>query len=592
MTALKQRNQATAPKDKLRERLESAGVLQAGQFEAAEVYADEKGFSVTRALVELRYTDQAVLGRHLSEVHGLPYISLETPSALEARSRISLACAKKWQVLPVQFDAQKNCLTLAVHDGSQADHMQKIHRLLMLSHGLDFCIASESEIDSAFKTHFSPDSAEAYSRESRPSALSSDSRSAQRATTGQTTYPVAQAAVPHAYPEMSRALVDCVSMWVQEKYRADSTLLKRVRSRVRYGQLIATRLKFPPTTSDSVILAAWLSAFDGDLSADLTQITIPYPIASIFDQVSDGAHAEHVEAKVLALLRAYEDAQADRSQSGTDIGSVRRALLRTWGTDPNGDGLLETFLQILMDEDFLSRADGGAGRILIIDPAESSDKPLTSTLVRDGYDVRSAAGAANARSIMEDYSVDLVICENSLPDSDGLTVCREFKSDTRTTAIPFVLISSHGDEEMAAQALRAGADDYVRKPVNLELLYLKMQRLLDATGTRASSDGVQGTLDDMSFTDLIQILCAGGRSARIELTRDGSEASVYIQEGSVTHVTCAGEEGEAAFYELMRWTDGSFNTQTCGDFPERTIHVPAMSLLMEGARIHDEASGS
>ena len=56
------------------------------------------------------------------------------------------------------------------------------------------------------------------------------------------------------------------------------------------------------------------------------------------------------------------------------------------------------------------------------------------------------------------------------------------------------------------------------------------------------------------------------------------------------HAAAGGRTGEAAFYALMRWREGIFTTRQSGDLPEASIHVSAMSLLMEGARQVDEAS--
>ena len=96
---------------------------------------------------------------------------------------------------------------------------------------------------------------------------------------------------------------------------------------------------------------------------------------------------------------------------------------------------------------------------------------------------------------------------------------------------------------------------------------------------------VNGTLEDMSFTDMIQIICAGGKSMEITLTRDELEAKVWIQAGNITHACLQELEGPAAFYALMQWREGKFTTSQCSEFPPQTIDVSAMALLMEGARL-------
>ena len=113
-------------------------------------------------------------------------------------------------------------------------------------------------------------------------------------------------------------------------------------------------------------------------------------------------------------------------------------------------------------------------------------------------------------------------------------------------------------------------------------------RQLQASGSPQSKEGIAGSLRDMAFTDMIQVLCAGGKSAMIELTRDEMNAEVYINQGSIVHCKLDGEVGANAFYSLMNWRDGDFVTKQCSEFPETTVNESTMSLLMEGARLADE----
>ncbi len=68
-----------------------------------------------------------------------------------------------------------------------------------------------------------------------------------------------------------------------------------------------------------------------------------------------------------------------------------------------------------------------------------------------------------------------------------------------------------------------------------------------------------------------------------------AEGRVFIEEGDVIHAEVAELTAEAAFHHFMTWYEGEFVTAQCTEFPDRTIHDSAMSLLMEGARLADEA---
>jgi hypothetical protein len=63
---------------------------------------------------------------------------------------------------------------------------------------------------------------------------------------------------------------------------------------------------------------------------------------------------------------------------------------------------------------------------------------------------------------------------------------------------------------------------------------------------------------------------------------------VYIQGGEIIHACTNEADGVEAFYEIMAWQEADFQIVPCATFPSRTIQDPAMSLLMEGARLADE----
>ena len=92
----------------------------------------------------------------------------------------------------------------------------------------------------------------------------------------------------------------------------------------------------------------------------------------------------------------------------------------------------------------------------------------------------------------------------------------------------------------------------------------------------------------MSFTDMVQILCAGDRSIEVIITTSDSKGHVFVENGNIVHVSYNDIQGEDAFYKLMMLTEGEFVTKQCSEFPVKSIQASAMSLLMEGARLSDE----
>jgi CheY-like chemotaxis protein len=200
--------------------------------------------------------------------------------------------------------------------------------------------------------------------------------------------------------------------------------------------------------------------------------------------------------------------------------------------------------------------------------------------------------AEGAQSWLGTSRPDLMIVEMALAGTTGLQFCQRMKQDPATSQIPLIMVTGSDPDKHASACLRAGADEFLKRPVNLELLFVRIERLLDEANVEGDRAGVSGSLDDMNFTDLIQILCAGGKSVRIALVQDGTEAEVYLRDGEIVHAAAGDLLGERAFYELMRWKSGEFATSHCTEYPEQSVHESAMSLLMEGARLVDEGAAA
>ena len=107
---------------------------------------------------------------------------------------------------------------------------------------------------------------------------------------------------------------------------------------------------------------------------------------------------------------------------------------------------------------------------------------------------------------------------------------------------------------------------------------------------KEEQEGVSGSLADMSFSDLVQVLSAGGKSMDVSVTNEAEVGRIVLKEGNVVHAEAGSVTGEQAFYVLMQWEVGQFSMSECQEFPEATVTSSTMSLLMEGARLADEGA--
>ena len=188
--------------------------------------------------------------------------------------------------------------------------------------------------------------------------------------------------------------------------------------------------------------------------------------------------------------------------------------------------------------------------------------------------------------------MDLVISEVNLPGTEGMRFCRAMRENSATAHIPFFFLTAEQSDRLATRCLEAGADDFFLKPPDLEMLSIKIRNMLALKSSRGARSGITGTLKDMSFTDIIQSLTTGEKDVEIQLISGGKKGVIYIQQGDIIYAQAQDLEGQDAFYKMMTWLEGEFEIRSCTTVPARNVFESAMSLLMEGARIADEAGAN
>ena len=133
-----------------------------------------------------------------------------------------------------------------------------------------------------------------------------------------------------------------------------------------------------------------------------------------------------------------------------------------------------------------------ASRILVVDDEADIRGLLKEILAEEGYEVEVAADATQARSSRAAQLPDLVLLDIWMPDTDGITLLREW-SVTDGYDCPVVMMSGHGTVETAVEATRLGAFDFVEKPLSLTKLLRTVERALDAGRRKRLSERAQGS---------------------------------------------------------------------------------------------------
>ncbi|HUO96704.1 MAG TPA: sigma-54 dependent transcriptional regulator [Steroidobacteraceae bacterium] len=120
-----------------------------------------------------------------------------------------------------------------------------------------------------------------------------------------------------------------------------------------------------------------------------------------------------------------------------------------------------------------------ATRILVVDDESDIRSTLKEVLTDEGHDVDVAADATQARAARTRHEPDLVLLDIWMPDTDGITLLREW-SNQGALRCPVVIMSGHGTVETAVEATRLGAFDFVEKPLSLAKLLRVVERALES----------------------------------------------------------------------------------------------------------------
>jgi DNA-binding NtrC family response regulator len=120
------------------------------------------------------------------------------------------------------------------------------------------------------------------------------------------------------------------------------------------------------------------------------------------------------------------------------------------------------------------------GNILVVDDEPDIRRLVQEILEDEQYRVFTAEDAVSARAAYSRMHPDLILLDIWMPDVDGITLLKEWSSDTQKT-VPVVMMSGHGNVETAVEATRLGAYDFIEKPLSMGKLLLTVEHALRAS---------------------------------------------------------------------------------------------------------------
>jgi len=236
-------------------------------------------------------------------------------------------------------------------------------------------------------------------------------------------------------------------------------------------------------------------------------------------------------------------------------------------------------------------------RLLVVE-----DNPLVRDLIEKGLEphceVILAGDGADALLKVIDDPPDAILCDFKMSGLDGRQLFEKLRSREQTRHIPFLFMASRADIEERLRPLMDGVEDFIAKPFLLRDLVRITKKVLDRIHLeklqkRASRPGViQGRLEEMSMTDLLQSLEMGQKSCRLVVRQNGEQGELFFASGQCRDAKVGNIEGDDAVFKVIMWTAGDFEIDfNAANASTRTTTTRGTTgLLMEAMRLMDEAN--
>ncbi len=219
-----------------------------------------------------------------------------------------------------------------------------------------------------------------------------------------------------------------------------------------------------------------------------------------------------------------------------------------------------------------------AASILVVDDEPDLRTLYELTLLREGYRVETAASVQEAREQLKAQRFDAVITDMRLPDGFGMELLQDLRDQQRKERC--VVMTAYGSAENAVEALRAGAFDYLTKPVDLKQFRSVVASAIQGTGgvpapraARTPGGRQSGTVDAQASSSALDRLV--GESAAI---RNVKQRVAKVARG-MAPVLIHGESGTGkelvaqALHASSQRADGPWVAVNCGAIPENLLEA-------------------
>jgi two-component system KDP operon response regulator KdpE len=212
--------------------------------------------------------------------------------------------------------------------------------------------------------------------------------------------------------------------------------------------------------------------------------------------------------------------------------------------------------------------------ILVVDDEPQITRVLMTTLTSHGYAIRLAADGDEALQVMKDWPPDLLITDLSMPNMDGLQLCRSVRT---TSTVPIIILSVRGEDDTKVEALDAGADDYVTKPFGINELIARIRAALRRASPAESEQTGLIEIGDFQIDTARRVVLV--KSREVHLTPKEFDLLVYFARRAgrvITHralLSALWSESGSEQLDSLRVFVGHLRKKIEGERPTRYIRT-------------------
>lgn len=253
------------------------------------------------------------------------------------------------------------------------------------------------------------------------------------------------------------------------------------------------------------------------------------PVKVLLDKESDPAKANSLQLiyrnakRLLDLVNKTLDLRMIESMKA--LVADKQSVVSDGSSDTfNEEAAKENLPKLLKQMNAKLRQ--GEYEVLVVDDSEDFLTFMTEAL-SETYKVRTAVNGKDALAKIAERKPDIILSDVMMPEMDGNALCKAVRENPKTERIPFVMLTARLSTEARIQGMTSGADDYITKPFNFDLLNLRIYNLIKWRHATPVGEKLEPKIRQMEITSVDERLVKQATDF-VEDNLDNTELSVEM----------------------------------------------------------------